>query len=129
MKHPFHQGVEMFSGVFPLLLLGIPFEVALTLPFLVSLALLGQHSNADIRTGGLRYLFANAEIHRFHHSNGPNGDVNFGLFTTLYDQIMGTFHFEPDTAPQHSHEIGVRGRPDYPSAYGVQLIEPFSPIQ
>ncbi|MFO7706278.1 MAG: hypothetical protein R6V43_14295 [Halopseudomonas sp.] len=73
MKHPFHQGVELVSGVLPLLLLGIRADVALTLPFLVSLALLGQCSNADIRTGGFKYLFANAEIHRFHHSNGAIG--------------------------------------------------------
>ncbi|MBZ2190011.1 sterol desaturase family protein [Alcanivorax sp. JB21] len=125
MKHPLHQGVEMLSGVLPLLLLGIPLEVALTLPFLVSLALLGQHSNADIRTGGLKYLFANAEIHRFHHSNGANGDVNYGLLTTLYDHVMGTFHYAPGTAPRSSQEIGVRGRPDYPATYREQLLEPF----
>lgn len=125
MKHPLHQGIELFSGVLPLLLLGIPFEVALTLPFLVSLALLGQHSNADIRTGGFKYLFANAEIHRFHHSNGDNGDVNFGLFTTLYDHLMGTFHYEPNAAPRSSQEIGVRGQPDYPTTYRAQLLEPF----
>lgn len=125
MKHPVHQAIEMGSGVLPLLLLGIPFEVAMVLPFLVAVALLCQHSNADYRTGWLRYAFANAEVHRFHHVRSANGDVNFGLFTNLYDHLAGTFHYQAGAAPRTSDEIGIGGREDYPVDYLSQLAEPF----
>ena len=125
MKHPVHQMVEMGSGVLPLLLLGIPVEIAVTLPFLVAIALLCQHTNADIRTGWLRFVFANAEVHRFHHRNDEAGDVNFGLFTTFYDHLMGTFYWRPGMAPQESGDLGIAGRSDYPTGYLDQLREPF----
>ncbi|WP_111657464.1 sterol desaturase family protein [Isoalcanivorax indicus] len=125
MKHPVHQSIEVGAGVLPLLLLGIPFNVAIILPFLASIALLCQHMNADIRTGPLRYLFANAEVHRFHHRRHGEGDINFGLFTNLYDHVAGTFHYRSGEAPRGSHELGLRGREDYPKAYLVQLLEPF----
>ncbi len=126
MKHPVHQSIELVAGVLPLLLLGIPREVAVTLPFLVSITLLCQHSNADFCSGYFRYLFANAEVHRFHHSNDASkGDVNFGLFTNLYDHLAGTFHYQAGKAPRASEAIGIHDRPDYPTRYLAQLIEPF----
>ena len=125
MKHPVHQTIEVGAGVLPLLLLGIPFNVAIILPFLASIALLCQHMNADIRTGAFRYLFANAEVHRFHHRRHGEGDINFGLFTNLYDHIVGTFHYRIGEAPRGSQELGLRGRDDYPKAYLLQLFEPF----
>lgn len=128
MKHPVHQAIETGSGVLPLLLLGIPFEVAITLPFLVAIALLCQHSNADYRTGWLKYIFANAEVHRFHHANSAQGDVNFGLFTVLYDHLMGTFQYERGAAPRASGQIGIAGEKTYPVSYWAQLVEPFRRI-
>jgi len=125
MKHPVHQSMETATGVLPLMLLGIPFDVALTLPFLAAITLLGQHSNADIHTGWFKYLFANAQVHRFHHSNGPRGDVNFGLFTNLYDHLMGTFHYVAGEAPSDSAEVGIRGEEAYPTGYLAQLMKPF----
>lgn len=125
MKHPVHQSVEATAGVLPLLLLGIPLNVAIILPFLASIALLCQHTNADIRTGIFRYLFANAEVHRFHHRRHGDGDINFGLFTTLYDHLVGTFHYQPGKAPRTSEELGLRQQEDYPVSYLAQLREPF----
>lgn len=125
MKHPVHQGVETIAGSLPLLLLGVPMDVALVLPVLVAIALLGQHSNADIRTGPLKYLFANAEVHRFHHRNSADGNVNFGLFTTVYDHLVGTFHYRPHTAPCDSDALGIEGAADYPQGYLAQLLQPF----
>lgn len=129
MKHPLHQLVETLTGVLPLLLLGIPFEVAITLPFLVSLSLLAQHSNADYRLGPLKFVFAHAETHRFHHTNDKNGNYNYGLFTNLYDLLMGTFHYQEGATPSTSTELGIGGRDDYPKDYRVQLIQPFLDMQ
>lgn len=125
MKHPVHQLLETGTGVLPLLLLGIPADVAVTLPFTVAIALLCQHSNADYRSGPFKWVFANAEIHRFHHANSAAGDCNFGLFTNLYDRLMGTFLYRSGAAPRSSGDIGIGGREDYPVGYLAQLIQPF----
>lgn len=129
MKHPLHQLVETLTGVLPLLLLGIPFEVAITLPFLVSLSLLAQHSNADYRLGPLKFVFAHAETHRFHHTNDKNGNYNYGLFTNLYDLLMGTFHYRKGSTPSTSSALGIGGREDYPKDYRAQLVQPFLDMQ
>lgn len=126
MKHPVHQAIETASGIFPLLLLGIPSSVATAVAFCVAIQLLLQHSNADYRTGWLKYLFANAEVHRFHHRMGSGvGDVNFGLFTTGWDHLVGSFFYRADEAPRHSDEIGIFSEDDYPNAYMPQLLKPF----
>ena len=126
MKHPVHQTIETASGILPLLLLGIPPQVASAVAFCVAIQLLLQHANADYRTGPLKYLFAIAEVHRFHHVNrADEGNVNFGLFTTLWDHLMGTFHYVPHQAPKNSDEVGLATPDDYPSDYLRQLIQPF----
>lgn len=125
MKHPIHQSIETLAGTAPLLLLGLPSDVAVALVFCVVIQLLLQHSNVDYRMGPLRYVLATSEVHRFHHQkNAVLGDVNFGLFTTLWDHLLGTFHYE-ERAPFSSDDLGIEARPDYPVAYVPQLIEPF----
>jgi sterol desaturase/sphingolipid hydroxylase (fatty acid hydroxylase superfamily) len=126
MKHPLHQLIETVAGTMPLLLLGIPVEAAALLAVAVAVQLLLQHSNVDMKIGPLRYFWAIAPLHRFHHLNtAREGDVNFGLFTTLWDRLLGTAHYDP---ARHfsSDALGVFGAPDYPSAYLPQLIKPFS---
>ena len=126
MKHPIHQTIETIGGITPLLILGIPATVASAVIFAVVLQLLLQHSNVDYRTGPFKYLFANAEVHRFHHRRGAGlGDVNFGLFTTLWDHLLGTFHYAPQRVEVDA--LGIRNRPTYPRGYVAQLIEPFRP--
>lgn len=125
MKHPVHQAIEMSAGAFPLILLGLPGEVALAASFFTALQLLVQHTNADIRLGPFKYIFAAAEGHRFHHQSGAErGDVNFGLFTLIWDHLLGTFNYER-RIPFTSAELGIEDRPDYPQSYGRQLLEPF----
>lgn len=124
MKHPIHQTIETIGGVTPLLLLGIPPAVASAVIFAVAIQLLLQHANVDYRTGPFKYLFAIAEVHRFHHRKAAGeGDVNFGLFTTLWDHLLGTFYYAPERIPASS--LGIGDRPDYPKSYGAQLMEPF----
>ena len=128
MKHPLHQGVELTFGIAPLLLIGITQEVAWALAFAVAIQLLLQHSNADYRVGPLRYVLALNEGHRFHHLKwGGVGDVNFGLFTLIYDHLLlRTFSYDPEQAFT-SDDLGIAARPDYPSGYLDQLAEPFRP--
>lgn len=124
LKHPLHQAIELTAGMTPLVLLGMPEDVAWLLAFAVAIQLILQHSNVDMKVGPLVYLWAVAPAHRHHHlASQTEGDVNFGLFTSLWDHLLGTFRSGIDT-PRASH-IGVFGRPDYPRGYLRQLAEPF----
>ncbi|WP_044873599.1 sterol desaturase family protein [Pseudomonas sp. LFM046] len=124
MKHPLHQTIEALAGTAPLLVLGMPERVAALLAFTVALQLLLQHSNVDMRIGPLRHLFAWAPVHRFHHMKyGRAGDVNFALFFTFWDRLLGTaFHSDYRMG---GDDLGIGSRPDYPRDYLAQLAEPF----
>ena len=127
MKHPLHQAFELVCGTAPLVVLGLPQNLAWLLAFAVALQLLLQHSNADLRLGPLTRIWAVAPVHRFHHvARAGEGDVNFGLFTTLGDRLLGTAHFDARRrfAPG---DFGIALRPHYPKGYLAQLREPFRP--
>ncbi len=126
MKHPLHQAFETSVGALPLILIGIPVDVAVAMTFCVAIQLLLQHSNADMRIGALKYIFATNEIHRFHHRKEKGiGDVNFGLFLVIWDYLLGTFCYESRDRAFISGEIGIGSEPDYPQDYLGQLIRPF----
>lgn len=127
MKHPLHQTVEMAAGVAPLILIGLPVEVASALALAVAIQLLLQHSNADYRIGPAKYVLALNEGHRFHHLKWAGiGDVNFGLFTLVWDHLMRTYAYDP-TRRFDSNQLGMAAKPDYPSGYLSQMIYPFTP--
>jgi len=111
MKHPLHQAIELTAGTTPLLLMGMPLEIGALLGFAAAIQLLLQHSNTDMRVGPL------------HLAHKVKGDVNFGLFTMLWDHLLGTF--VKDRPQPRDGELGVAGRPDYPVGYSAQLVEPF----
>lgn len=124
MKHPLHLGLEALAGTLPLVLLGMPVDVAALLAFAIGVQLLLQHSNVDMRIGALRHLFAWAPVHRFHHLRyGRAGDVNFALFFSVWDRLLGTaFH---SSYRVQSDDLGIGSQPDYPHDYLAQLVEPF----
>lgn len=125
MKHPLHQAVEATAGVLPLLLFGMPVDVAAVLAFAIAIQLLLQHGNVDMRSWPADRVFAWAPLHRYHHMRyGKAGDVNFGLFLTLWDRLLGTA-FDGRGYRLASADLGIGSRPDYPSAYQAQLVEPF----
>ena len=128
MKHPLHQAVELTFGIAPLLVIGIPEDVAWALGFAVAIQLLMQHSNADYRVGPLRRVLSLNEGHRFHHLKWAGvGDVNFGLFTLIYDHLLlRTFSFDPERRFT-SDDLGIAKQPDFPTRYLDQLAEPFRP--
>jgi len=127
MKHPLHQTLETAVGVTPLLVLGMPLDVATALAFCVAVQLLLQHSNADYRVGPLRPVLALNEGHRFHHLKWAGiGDVNFGLFTLAWDHLYGTYSFDAGRRFT-SDDLGMAAHPDYPTRYLSQLVHPFSP--
>ncbi|TDR43763.1 sterol desaturase/sphingolipid hydroxylase (fatty acid hydroxylase superfamily) [Pseudomonas brenneri] len=129
MKHPLHQMLEATAGLLPLILLGIPVEVAMLLALAIAVQLLLQHSNVDMRLGPLRWVFAWAPVHRFHHMKyGRAGDVNFGLFFNLWDWLLGTAFYTEDYRMGEG-DLGIGSRPDFPVDYLGQLRDPFTATQ
>ncbi|WP_306357976.1 MULTISPECIES: sterol desaturase family protein [unclassified Nocardia] len=125
MKHPLHQTLETVVGVTPLILLGLPGDVAAALAFAVAVQLLLQHSNVDYRVGPLRAVLALNQAHRFHHLKWAGiGDVNFGLFTLIWDHALRTYSYDPGRAFT-SADLGMAAKPNYPAGYLAQLVEPF----
>jgi sterol desaturase/sphingolipid hydroxylase (fatty acid hydroxylase superfamily) len=125
MKHPLHQAAETIAGLAPLLLAGMPEGVASALAAAVAVQLLLQHSNADYWAGPLTHLLALNQGHRFHHVKWPGiGDVNFGLFTLVWDYLLGTHSYVANRRFT-SADLGMAARPHYPGRYLAQLGEPF----
>ena len=124
MKHPVHQAIEGAFSITPLLLIGASGDVFWLLGFAIGVQLLLQHSNVDIIAGRLLYVWAIAPAHRHHHlASDTRGDVNFGLFLSIWDHMLGTFKF--DACAPRDGQVGVAGRPDYPRNYAAHLVEPF----
>ncbi|MFT3714435.1 MAG: sterol desaturase family protein [Gordonia sp. (in: high G+C Gram-positive bacteria)] len=126
MKHPLHQMLEMAGGVAPLIVVGMPVPVAEALAVCVAVQLLMQHSNADYRVGPLRGVLALNSGHRFHHlKQAGAGDVNFGLFTLVWDHLAGTYVYDADRRFS-SDDLGMAAKPDYPAGYAEQIVVPFT---
>jgi sterol desaturase/sphingolipid hydroxylase (fatty acid hydroxylase superfamily) len=129
MKHPLHQLFETGLATTPLVVLGLPVGVATALVVLVAIQLLVQHSNVDYATGPLHRLVALNRVHRFHHLRWPGvGDVNFGLFLTIWDRMLGTYVWDPHKEFDSS-VLGIAAEPDYPVGYLAQLAQPFRPYR
>jgi pimeloyl-ACP methyl ester carboxylesterase/sterol desaturase/sphingolipid hydroxylase (fatty acid hydroxylase superfamily) len=125
MKHPVHQAIEMAVGIAPLLALGLPSQVAAALAASTAIQLLLQHSNVAYDVGPLRYVLALSQGHRFHHLKGEGvGDVNLGLFTNLWDHVLGTWSFDP-RCRFTSADLGIAKEPNFPRSYLAQLAAPF----
>ena len=125
MKHPLHQLIETVAGTTPLLFVGVPQNVLMLLVVAVVLQLLLQHSNVAYFTGPLRRVLAINAVHRFHHLNTEEeGDVNFGLFTTLTDRLLGTAYFDSERTIG-TKDLGIASTPNYPADYWQQLMQPF----
>lgn len=127
MKHPLHQLLETLAGSTPLLLMGIPHSVMSLLVTAVVFQLLLQHSNVKYFVGPLRYFLVVNVLHRFHHlKTGEEGNVNFGLFTTFTDLMLGTTYFDKDRVIGVD-DLGIAAQPNYPVNYVDQLVHPFKP--
>jgi sterol desaturase/sphingolipid hydroxylase (fatty acid hydroxylase superfamily) len=126
MKHPVHQAVEMTVGVAPLLLVGIPQPIAVALAGCVAIQLLVQHANVDYTAGPASSWLATNHGHRLHHLRYPGqGDVNFGLFTLVWDRLLGTYRPSGSRPAPTTDDLGIAGQPNYPRGLISQLSMPF----
>lgn len=88
----------------------------------------GQHANLPLRNGWLNYVFSMDEVHQWHHSSKPGeGGSNFGRSIVLWDQVFGTFRYQPGR--NDSAEIGSYAGSRYPAraAFMAQVRSMFLP--
>ncbi|WP_158008061.1 sterol desaturase family protein [Methyloceanibacter superfactus] len=127
IRHPLHQALDIVAGTLPLVLLGLPVDVAVLLGFTIAVQLIVQHSNVDYMLGPLQKILAIGPVHRLHHVNwAGEGDVNFGLFFTAWDRLLGTYQ-PPQARKPRTGDIGIQDCPHYPQVYAKQLVAPFDP--
>jgi sterol desaturase/sphingolipid hydroxylase (fatty acid hydroxylase superfamily) len=125
VRHPVHQSLDMIVGTMPLVILGMPVNVAVLLGFAVSIQLIVQHANVAYALGPFRNQMSIGRIHHIHHVNwGTEGDCNFGLFLTLWDRLFGTFLAEP-SRPIKADDMGIDEVPHFPKSYLEQMFFPF----
>lgn len=125
VRHPLHQSVDMIVGTMPLVILGMPVDVAVLLGLAISITLIVQHSNVSYELGPFRNYLAIGQIHHLHHVNwGTEGDCNFGLFFSHWDKVLGTFHPEPPR-PIKACDMGIDEVPNFPKTFWEQLVFPF----
>lgn len=94
----------------------------------VSLALIGavgivSHANADVRIWAFNHLLIGPETHRIHHSASHRG--NYGAVTSVWDQLFGTFVFDPAPPPALGLAPGA-DLPD-PEDFVQTLVWPLRP--
>lgn len=124
MKHPVHLAFETGVGMAPLIVIGVDSETAAALAGLVAVQLILQHANVDYRVDRLGRWFAWNTGHRLHHvADEVAGNVNFGLFTLVWDRLLGTYHPPAPgaTPPTVGLTAGVA-----PRRYVEQLAMPWS---
>jgi sterol desaturase/sphingolipid hydroxylase (fatty acid hydroxylase superfamily) len=125
VRHPLHQALDIVVGTLPLVLIGMPVPVAVMLGFAIALQLIAQHSNVDYTLGPAQKFLAIGPVHRLHHVNwAGEGDVNFGLFFTLWDRLLGTLRLPSERKPA-AGDIGIQDCPHFPQLYARQLAVPF----
>ena len=122
-RHLLHEAIEGAPGLLTLGLLGAPASVVACAVAVVTLHLMFQHGNIAYRAGWLRYLFAVAELHRWHHQR-LYADVqgNYGALFSVWDHAFGTALPKKGEAPL---DVGMDDEPDLPPDYLGQLRWPF----
>lgn len=84
-----------------------------------------QHANVDYRLGWLNWVFAGAELHRWHHSTNPaECNTNYGNNLIVFDTLFGTRYLANHT--QDTDEIGLGSDLEaFPRSWLGQQLAPF----
>ena len=84
-----------------------------------------QHANVDYRLGWLNWVFAGAELHRWHHSTDPaECNTNYGNNLIVFDALFGTRYLPAQL--QDTDAIGLGSEsPPYPRSWLGQQVAPY----
>ena len=103
--------------------LGPPTEVFALLGVVAAVHGFSQHTNLQQRCGPLNWIFATAELHRWHHSQTlREANSNYGQTLIIWDILFGT-RYLPDRAPPEA--VGIGDLPGFPVTYWGHLLAPF----
>jgi ornithine lipid hydroxylase len=119
-NHPLNAMVMNAAHLVPLTLLGAPVQVIALTTVFTGLHGMLQHCNVDLRHGWLNYIFATADLHRWHHSaDYDESNQNFGNNLSLWDTLFGT-RYLPGGRPQ---QVGL-GDVMLPENFLTHLVSP-----
>lgn len=122
-RHLVHELLEGAPGLLVLFALGAPPITYACAVAIVTAHLMFQHGNIDYRVGPLRYVFAVAELHRWHHQRlWQDVQGNYGAVFSMWDWIFGTALHKQGDAPL---DVGMDDEPDLPEDWSGQQIWPF----
>ena len=122
-NHPVHTALTSLLQIVPLALLGAGPEVLALHGAFTGIVGLLQHTNVAMRHGPLSWVFATADLHRWHHSAiEAESKTNFGDNITLWDHLFGTFYLPADRSPPAA--VGIDGL-KFPRHLGLHLASPF----
>ena len=122
-RHLVHELIEGTPGLLVLYFLGAPAEVYAAAIVVVTLHLFLQHANIDYRLGPLRFVFAGAELHRWHHQRRwQDVQGNYAAVFAVWDRVFGTSLGDRGAAPP---DVGMDDEPELPTDYLGQIAWPF----
>jgi len=122
--HPVDLAISNFAPLIPLMLLGADGRVIALFGLVSGIHGLFQHANLVTRLGPVNWIFAMAELHRWHHSRRMvESSTNYGQNLILWDIVFGTRFLPADREPPS--DIGISDLPDFPMDYWGQLLSPF----
>jgi sterol desaturase/sphingolipid hydroxylase (fatty acid hydroxylase superfamily) len=82
-----------------------------------------QHCNVEVDSGPLDRVFSTPDLHRWHHSvDYDEGDTNYGAVTSVWDQLLGSFH---RPAAPFEGTTGIGRMPEFPTSYAELQRAPF----
>ncbi len=120
-NHPMNAILAYGSQLLPLTLLGAPIEVIALLSVFTGVNGMLQHANVDLYHGPLNWVFATADLHRWHHSaDFETSNTNFGSNLILWDLVFGT----RDLPEGHPEAVGLADV-DLPENFFAHLASPF----
>ena len=120
-NHPMNAILAYGSQLLPLTLLGAPLEVIALLSVFTGVHGMLQHANVDMAHGFFNWVFATADLHRWHHSvEYDESNTNFGSNIILWDIVFGTRSL-PEGRPA---QLGVDGLA-LPENFFAHLASPF----
>lgn len=123
-RHLLHELIEGAPGLTILFAVGAPSAVYAAAITIVTLHLFMQHANIDYRLGPLRFLFAGAELHRWHHQRRwQDVQGNYAAIFAVWDHVFGSSLGDRGDAPP---DVGMDDEPDLPADYRGQLVWPFT---